>query len=350
MPAEKVTGWDVGGAHLKVAQATGARQISGVVQVPCQLWRGLDQLHASIDLIQEQIEFVHSMLAITMTGELVDYFNSRAEGICRISEIIGQRFSDREIVYFAGSNGLVPANELDGQSVRVASANWLASGEFVSMQLKDALVIDVGSTSTDVIGIRDHRVVNEGYTDSERLHARELVYCGVVRTPVFALCGAAQVGDYMIPPMNEYFASSADLYRITGELPAHADTGETPDGRGKDKMSSVIRLARIFGHDATKDQLDMWEAVASYVREQQLQVILNASRKQMLRIGLSLEAPVVGAGVGRFLAQDISRRLNREYIDVADLFEHENTKAGVRVGDCLPAVSLACLGYQRYCI
>ena len=350
MSPESMTGWDVGGAYLKVAKATGTRQISQVAQVPCKLWQGLDELHASIDLIQEQFKFLHTMLAITMTGELVDHFSSRTEGICRIAETFGQRFSDREIVYFAGANGLVRAHELDSLSAQVASANWLASGDFIATKLKDALVIDIGSTTTDIISIRDHRVVNEGYTDSERLHARELVYCGVVRTPVFALCSAAQVGDRLIPPMNEYFANSADLYRLTGELPAYADTYGTPDGGGKDVISSAIRLARIFGCDATMEQLDAWRAVAAYVREQQVQVILDACRKQILRAGLSLDAPVAGAGVGRFLVRVMSQRLNRRYVDAADLFEHKYVKDGVSVGDCFPAASLACLGYQRYCV
>lgn len=347
---ESMTGWDVGGAHLKVAKATGPGQVSQVAQVPCQLWKGLEQLHGSIDRVREQFDFSHSMLAVTMTGELVDHFGCRKEGVDRIAGAIGQRFGENEIVYFAGPEGLVHVSELGRLSAQVASANWLAGGSFIATRLKDALVIDIGSTTTDVISIRDHRVVNEGYTDSERLHARELVYCGVVRTPVFALCSAAQVKGRLIPPMNEYFANSADVYRLTGELPSHADTGSTPDGRGKDRVSSATRLARMFGCDAATEEPDVWEAVAVYVREQQIQVILDACRKQMLRTGLGLDAPVAGAGAGRFLVREISRRLNRRYVDAADLFEHGGTKDGLNAGDCVPAASLACLGYQRYCL
>lgn len=345
-----MTGWDVGGAHLKVVEATGAGRVSRVIQVPCPLWEGLDPLHGSIDRVREQLDFSHAMLAITMTGELVDHFGSRKEGIDRIAETIGQRFKENEIVYFAGPEGLVRMNELGSLSAQVASANWLASGSYIATRLKDALVIDIGSTTTDVISIRDHRVVNEGYTDSERLHARELVYCGVVRTPVFALCSAAQVGGRLIPLMNEYFANSADVYRLTGELPSCADAGGTPDGRGRDQASSAARLARMFGHDAATEQLDMWKAVAAYVREQQVQGILDACRKQMLSTGLGLDAPVAGAGVGRFLVREISGRLNRRYVDAADLFEHEGAEDGLDAGDCVPAASLACLGYRRYCL
>lgn len=349
MSPESVMGLDVGGAHLKVVQASGAGRVSRVAQVPCPLWKGLEQLHASIDQVREQFDFSRAMLAVTMTGELVDHFGDRKEGIDRIAETIRRRFEENEIVYFAGPEGWVYMGEPGGLSVQVASANWLASGSFMAARLKDALLIDIGSTTTDVIGIRGHRVVNEGYTDPERLHARELVYCGVVRTPVFALCSTAPVGGRQIPLMNEYFANAADVYRLTGELPPHADTGPTPDGRGRDRHSSAVRLARMFGYDAAAEPQDTWSTVAVYVREQQLQAILDACRKQMLRTGLGLDAPVAGAGTGRFLVREVAKRLNRPYVDCAEMFEQEGAGDGPDAGDCVPAASLACLAYRRYC-
>lgn len=349
MLPESVSGWDIGGAHIKVAKASGARLISQVYQAPCQLWRGLDQLHASIDAIKEEFDFSGSMLAITMTGELVDYFSSRKEGTCRIAGEIEKRFSEKEICYFAGARGFVNAGEITRVYRQVASANWLASANFIATQLKDALFIDIGSTTTDVINIKDHQVMNEGYTDAERLYAQELVYCGVVRTPVFALCRAAPVEDRFIPVINEYFANSADLYRLTGELPRYADMGNTPDGRGRDDMSSAVRLARMFGCDAIPEELTLWRSVAEYIREQQIQMIIDACRKRLSGAGQSLDIPIAGAGAGRFLVQDIAQRLNRQYVDTAGLFEHEGMEGGVNAGDCAPAASVACLGYQRYC-
>lgn len=344
-----MSGWDIGGAHIKVAEAVGARLISRVYQAPCQLWKGLGQLRASIDAIKEQFDFSRSTLAITMTGELVDHFSSRKEGIRRIVGEIEKKFSKKETGYFAGANGFVSAREATRAYKQVASANWLASANFIATQLKNALFIDIGSTTTDVINIKGHQVVNEGYTDAERLYAQELVYCGVVRTPVFALCQTAPVEDRFIPVINEYFANSADLYRLTGELPRYADMGDTPDGRGRDDLSSAARLARVFGYDAALEELAMWRAVAEYIREQQIQVILNACRKQLSRAGQSLDIPIAGAGVGRFLVQEIAQRLNRHYVDAASLFEYEGMEDGINAGDCAPAAAVACLGYQRYC-
>ena len=349
MPLESALGWDVGGAHIKVAKAAGNKSISQVCQVPCQLWRGLDQLQASIDIIKKNINFSESLFVVTMTGEMVDHFSSRKEGICRIVDKMESNFSKIEIRYFAGANGFVNAREAAREYRLIASSNWLGSAKFFASQLKDALFVDIGSTTTDVTSIRDHEVMNEGCTDAERLYTQELVYCGVVRTPVFALCKAAPVGDRLIPVINEYFANSADLYRLTGELPQYADMGDTADGRGRDNLSSAIRLARTFGYDAVPEALAQWQEVAGYIREQQIQTIINACRKCLSRVRQSLEVPIIGAGVGRFLVREIAQRLNRQFIDAASLFEYEGANDGVSVGDCAPAASLACLGYQRYC-
>ena len=37
-------GWDIGGAHLKVARCDHNGQLQTVRQYPCALWRGIDEL------------------------------------------------------------------------------------------------------------------------------------------------------------------------------------------------------------------------------------------------------------------------------------------------------------------
>ena len=154
--------------------------------------------------------------------------------------------------------------------------------------------------------------------------------------------------DKFIPVINEYFSATADIYRLTEELPKHADLGETADGRNKDELGSAVRLARIFGHDANEHDLCMWRQVAEYVREQQLQMIIKACRKQLSKPVQPLSVPIIGAGVGRFLVKEVANRLNRQYIDFETLIEFKNSQHEITVGDCAPAASVACLGYQRF--
>lgn len=346
---ESVLGWDIGGAHLKVAEAVGTTQISRVYQVPCELWRGLDQMNFSIDFLKHRFDVSKALIAITMTGEMVDGFTSRKEGVRRIIGEVEKIFSNMKVSYFAGESGFLGAGSAKSSYLQVASANWLGSAAFVASQVGDALFLDIGSTTTDIVAVKNNRVMNEGRTDSERLYTQEMVYCGVVRTPVFALCRAAPVGNRLIPVINEYFSNAADLYNLTGELPNWADMCRTPDNRGVDDGSCAARLARTFGYDSVPEDLTMWREVAEYIREQQIQTIINACRKRLSRLGPSLEIPIIGGGAGRFLVKEIAQRLNRQYVDAASLFEFESKKKGFDPGACAPAASIACLGFQRFC-
>jgi len=342
-----VMGWDIGGAHVKVALAFAADSIAQVSQLSCPLWLGPEQLKISIAALKKYFDFQKSVHAITMTGEMVDHFGTRKEGVLTLVKEMECALQGAEIHYFAGEKGLLSANDAMVMHKEIASANWLASASYIALQLRDALFIDIGSTTSDVVTIQGHTVKFDGYTDAERLYTQELVYCGVVRTPIFALCKSAPIRDKFNPIINEYFASTADVYRLTKELPEYADMGDTSDGRDKDVQSSAIRLARMFGDDAVLEDLSIWQHVAEYVREQQLQMIINSCRKQLFKTQQSLKIPIVGAGVGRFLVKDIAQRLNRSYIDFEQLVQFENSKGEISVGDCAPAASVACLGYQK---
>ena len=43
-----VIGWDIGGAHTKMARLDGRGRVLDVAQYPCALWLGLDRLDARL--------------------------------------------------------------------------------------------------------------------------------------------------------------------------------------------------------------------------------------------------------------------------------------------------------------
>ena len=348
MQLDYVIGWDIGGAHIKGAVASTPETIYKITQSSCQLWLGIQPLQSAMRTILEKFEISQSMHAVTMTGELVDHFANRKDGVIQLVNEITNTLQNNEVMFFAGNNGFVNSQQTTSEYNNIASANWLASANYVAGKISEALFIDIGSTTSDIIRISKYSVINEGYADADRLYAQELVYCGVVRTPVFALCKAAPIGDKFIPVINEYFSNAADVYRLTNELPVYADLSDTSDGRGKDEASSAARLARMFGHDAKLEEASLWRQVAQYVREQQLQMIINACRKQLTKFAEPQNVPIVGAGVGRFLIQEIAQRFNRRYIDFESLCKCESTDNEFNAGDCAPAASVACLAYQRF--
>ena len=343
-----VYGWDIGGAHLKIAQASGSDSVTQVMQVVCPLWLGENELNRSINIIKDKVNLANGMHSVTMTGELVDYFDNRKDGVTRLVEKITKDLSAEGIQYYAGKGGFVSAKQAISNFELIASANWFASASYIAEKIENALFIDIGSTTSDIIAINNHQVIYDGYSDSERLYEKELVYCGVVRTPIFAICKEAPVENRFIPIINEYFANMADVYRLTNELSKHADIGEAADGRDKNERCSAVRIARMFGYDAKSEDLSIWREIAKYIREHQIQSIQNACRKRLFKTKLPTDAPIVGAGVGRFLAKEIAQRFNRKYIDFSSLVHSSNTELNIKIGDCAPAVSVACLGYQSF--
>ena len=299
MPPE-VLGWDIGGAHVKVALAND-QTISRIEQLSCPLWKGLDELRKCIQIVEDIFDTKKCEHVVTMTGELVDHFTDRKHGVISIVNEMTNKLQPSRVRYYAGDDGFVDTQQALNDFHKIASANWLASAHYAANKIYNALFIDVGSTTTDIVVIRENQVDYSGYTDAERLVAKELLYCGVVRTPIFAICKSALIKNLQIPVINEYFANTADVYRITEELAEHADLGQTLDGNHKDVSCSAIRLARMFANDAKQDELGVWKNVAKQIRGAQLQLIKDTARYQCLKNNITLETPIIGAGVGRFL-------------------------------------------------
>jgi probable H4MPT-linked C1 transfer pathway protein len=224
----------------------------------------------------------------------------------------------------AGRDGPAPhgwcsAAEAAAHWSRIASANWLASAELVAEAAGDALLVDVGSTTSDLIPLRGGRVVVHGRDDAARLASGELVYQGVVRTPLCALGPRIGFRGETVNLMNEFFATSADVYRLTGELdPAH-DQHPAADGAGKDAAATRQRLARMIGRDA-RDAADAdWAQLAAAWRAAQLAELAHNARRVIEHAALPDGAPVVAAGCGDFLVRRLAQALDRPCLDFAEL-------------------------------
>ena len=243
-----IIGWDIGGAHLKAARVSDGR-VEAVVQAATPLWLGLDSLESAFDALCDQLGKADRHV-ITMTGELCDAFPSRREGVAGLAEIAANHLAPSIPILYAGRAGFVELGEAAVRAADIASANWHASAALVALRLRDALFIDIGSTTADLIPIVAGQVAAVGYSDAERLAAGELMYTGMTRSFVMSLASRAPFRGAWTPLMNEYFASSADVHRILDDLPDGADKMSTADGREKTVEASRARLARMIGREA----------------------------------------------------------------------------------------------------
>jgi probable H4MPT-linked C1 transfer pathway protein len=322
MAEEITTGWDLGGAHIKVVQMDHAGRLQRALQQPCTLWRGLDHLEAA--LVELDRELVSSRRhGVTMTGELVDYFVDRAEGVDRLIHAMLTHYPGRELRFYAGEAGFLAPREARERPHQIASSNWHAAAYFLAGRSESGVLIDIGSTTTDIVPFAAGRVRAAGHSDEERLIIEELVYTGVTRTPVMALASSAPFAGARQRLMAEHFATTADIYRLTGQLPEGADQHPTADGRGKSVEESAARLARMLGRDQASAPLEDWRRLAHHLAEGQCRVLQDALDRVLSRGVLREDAPLIGAGVGRFLVPELARRTRHPHRAFAEFVSGE---------------------------
>jgi len=344
MPGKHVLGWDIGGAHLKVAAADANGKVVRVLCLPCPLWQGLDHLDRSIAIALEQMPAA-ARHAVTMTGELSDIFRNRAHGVKAIIERLVRHVPAPVTgVYVPDADFLSPQHAAR-KSALVASANWAASAELVVRLVREGMFVDIGSTTTDVVAFREGRLCIRGLNDADRLASEELVYTGVVRTPIMALTRRIPFDGQRIGAMAEYFATTADVYRLTGQLPKGADLLAAADKRSKSVRDSARRIARMIGRDLESASMAQWRQCARELAEMQLMQILKACKTQCSRAHLPAGTQIIGAGTGRFLAKKLAKRLGMRYRDFDSLINVAPAAAS-RASDCAPAVAVALLAHR----
>jgi len=337
---QDVIGWDIGGAHVKAARAREGR-IVAVTQRACAPHAGLASLELAVRATRAELGPAPCH-HVTMTAELSDAFEDRARGVASIAAIMTHELGPATFFY-AGAQGLVARVDVAQLANAVASANWRASAELVARSCRDALFIDIGSTTTDLIPVRDHKIIAHGATDAERLAQGELAYAGYSRGAPQAYARQAPINGRWTPLVNEAFASMADVRRALGELPdgdSRADLAPTADGRPKTRPAAQARLARLAGCDAADLGEEKLRAFAAYLARAQLRAIEDQIALLASRDAFAPEVVVVGAGVGRGLVGRLAQAQGRALRDFADFVPAPDALRAA-AADCAPAVALA---------
>jgi probable H4MPT-linked C1 transfer pathway protein len=348
---QRVIGWDIGGAHIKACLWQDG-QVQDVAQWACQLWLGLDQLDAALQQAAQRWPLDRAMHAATMTGEMADNFANREQGVlalaAHLTEVLGA-----ELQLYAGAQGWVPVRHAARHWAQVASANWRLTAELLARLRPDAVLVDIGSTTTDLVPVRGGQVAARGANDHQRMASHELLYLGVVRTPLCALGDELPFRGERVNTGNEFYATTADVYRTTGELDPTHDLHPSADNAPKTEAATFQRMARMVGCDARDAEPADWQALARHWREVQLQRTERQLRLLLQQVPLPESAPLVGAGCGSFLLPELAQRLQRPSVNLGELLWPANgpPPASPALRDwaqvCAPSVAAAWLGAQR---
>jgi probable H4MPT-linked C1 transfer pathway protein len=289
--------FDIGGANLKVADGEGF-----AVSQPFPMWENsrhlVDALRALVSLVPRV-----SHVAATMTGELADCFSTKAEGVGFILNAFNAAADGRHTRVYLTNGRLVSLQTALKQPLLAAASNWHALASFAVRYVPEGvgLLVDVGSTTCDLIPLVDGVPVTIGKTDTNRMINGELIYTGVQRSPVCAVSQLVAWRGRKAPLAHEMFATMWDVYLTLGELPEVPTRKDTADRRPATKAAARDRLARAI----CADRETFSEADAAAMAESLCQAQVRKIAAIATQLIARLQQPphtVVISGLGEFLA------------------------------------------------
>ena len=297
-------GLDIGGANIKAAHIDGTAKV-----VPFEVWKRPDDLPDVIRTIAANLP-ASDGIALTMTAELCDCYPTRRVGVNAVLDAAVRALPDRSMAIWGVDGAFHRIEEIRENPMLAAAANWLALAKLAARQVPDepAILIDIGTTTTDLIPLARGEVAARGRSDTERLQTGELVYAGVRRTPIHAL--ATKLPHRGVPTglAAELFASTLDLYLVLGDIPEEPSDLSTADGRPATAEAARDRLARMIGADregfSIEDARELASAADAVLTDR---LVEEARRACLATIGMPRAAIV--AGSGEFLASRVARRL-----------------------------------------
>jgi probable H4MPT-linked C1 transfer pathway protein len=337
--AGRVLGWDVGGAYVKAAvvEAGSGRRTVHTASRPFEIWRDKHALPDVLRALAAELPPSESV-AVTMTAELSDVFRTKREGVGFVLDAV-EIVSQAPVRVFTTAGEFVDTTTARARPLDAAASNWVATAMLVGRFVPEALLVDIGSTTTDVIPVVGGRVAALGRTDPERLLAGELVYTGALRTNVAAIVRRVPLRCGECPVASELFAVSGDVHVLLGSLSPADYTCPTPDGRPPTAEFAAERLARVVCADGDMLGAEEIRAIATAIADAQIEEIAAAIGRVARRLPRPAP-PVIATGVGGFLARRAAARVGLPVEDLADIL-------AIDVGTVAPAVAVAWLLLDR---
>ena len=327
-------GLDIGGANLKASNG-----IDRTIEIVFPMWKNPDGLAKALRATESALVEDPDIVAVTMTGELADCFRTKAEGVHRILDSIKVAFPRAELRVWQIGAEFFTEDEARDIPILVAAANWhaLATWAGRACLAGASLLIDIGSTTTDIIPLSHGMPVNEGGTDPARLLSGELVYTGVRRTPLCALAPQILFRGHQVGVAAELFATMRDVHLWLGSIPEADEDCDTANGRPATREFARDRLVRMLCADSEEiDESETDDLARQWALIQRTQI--RTAIEQVLCRQSSPPQMVMLSGEGEFIArqviQEIPALAGVETLSLATVLGPEHS-----VGACAFAVA-----------
>ncbi len=325
-----VVGLDIGGVNTKAAlivtQDGNVKKLKTAIEY-FPIWKrgkeGLPQVLGKLRKLLVETSTLNGV-GVTMTAELSDVYWSKKEGVNHILDCASQIFADVPTFVLDVDAKLITVKDARKKPLKVAAANWAATGWMVSQIIENCLIIDVGSTTTSIIPMINGRIVADGGNDLEKLLNGELVYTGTLRTNVAAIINYIPIREGKARVSSELFAQSGDVHLLLNHIEEEDYIVETADGRKKTKKEAMARLARVVCADV--GMLDEQEIVdmARFIYEKQVERIAEGLSQVYERMKKRIQESitVVVSGLGRnFLGKKAADQIGLDkVVDLGELY------------------------------
>ncbi|WP_455646177.1 hydantoinase/oxoprolinase family protein [Methanosphaera sp.] len=328
----KFMGLDIGGANTDcvIIDLTDKQEIKSIKSYKeyLPMWKDNEKLPECLMKLYNNDPEIE-VICVSMTAELADSYNTKTEGVLDISKKVIETFPEK-IVKFVTFDGLKDYTDILKNPLDAAAANWIGTVNAIKYIKNNCIFMDMGSTTTDIIPLKNRKEIASGHTDTQRLGTGELVYTGMLRTNLATIVHEVPVNNTPTSVSSEIFTISADIHRILGNITEDEYTCDTPDGKNKDIESCKRRLCRLICADL--DTLDDNEInnIAQYIYEKQVEQVTHGLIKVVEKTGIT---SVIICDLGNSkICYNAAQKLGLDIIDIDDYISKKSMSIITAIG------------------
>lgn len=288
-----ILGLDIGGANTKAAllhfrEKKITKSFSYIEYFP--FWKNTitaipDLLRRVFKKLVEENSFTHKnidYIAVTITAELSDAFQTKKEGISIILDALETIFKKEKLRFITNKSKFINLQRAKSNCLSIAAANWASTALFLGKYISMCVLIDAGSTTIDVIPIHESLPVPKGIDDASRLLNHELIYTGGLRATIPSITHHVLYKGKNIRISFEKFALISDVYRILNLISEEDYINDTADDRSKSLKNCYSRLSRVICMDPETISIEDLNIIAKSIYEKHLNIITEEIKSFMV--------------------------------------------------------------------
>lgn len=329
----KIAGFDIGGANTDLAVIDfedGEIKNMDVDFAYLPMWSNNDDLSQVLVELIENICPVSEIdaVGISMTAELVDAYDTKKDGVLDIVKKCEETFTCP--IAYVGVDGMISKSEIEKDPLKAAAANWIATAQIATLISDNCIFIDTGSTTTDIIPIKEGRECAIGKSDFDRSATGELVYTGTLRTNLASFLDKVELNGKEYRVASELFAQTADVYMVLDLITEDDYICDTFDGEGKSKIDCARRIARVVCADLEMLSMDDIVEMSEVIHQKQIAQIADGLKQVVETQGLDL---IITTGLGKdILDRPAAELLGLKVKSMGDILSDDECTVAPAVG------------------